>query len=213
MVQKQPVLKSTTVTSGTFEFTKVFLGVSKIEFKSERESVDFKEEIEYKSNYQFDVLNETCTPELPFVEMNPGVYTKLEFKVDDILSTGNSIEIFGSFNDGVEVYSFEFTSTMSKEYEIENEDGIELAPGDELSFVLMMALESMFDGVDFSTLDVDTDGVIRINSESNSHTASIIENNIEHIMELDGEHHSNDHEDKEEHEEDGEHDDENGEDD
>jgi len=194
--QKQLLKKSSVVNKtvgstiiGTFSFSKVLVGVSKIEFENESEMNDdeSEKEIEYEGAYEFDVLNGTSSPSILPVDIQPGVYTELEFEVATVLSSGNSIEISGSFNDGINDYSFEFTSTINEEYEIENENGINLNVNETASFVLFMDLESLFNGVDFSTLTMEADNIIRINSNSNVETASLIEYNLNNIMDFEDE--------------------------
>ncbi len=169
------------------------MGVSKIVFekKIEKNDVEIESEIEYKSNFEFNVLNGTSTPSLPPVDIEPGLYHELEFNMDTVLSTGNSIEINGTFNDGATIYSFEFSSMMEKEFEIENKNGIDLSENNIANFILYLSLEELFAGIDFSSAQVDTDGIIRINSNSNSKISSKIEHNLENIMnfEEENEHH------------------------
>ncbi|MCF6222677.1 MAG: hypothetical protein L3J34_03000 [Flavobacteriaceae bacterium] len=179
---------------GTLTFSKVLVGVSKIKFEKEFEMDDDEneEEMEYRGAYTFDVLNGTSTPAVLPIEMTPGLYHEIEFDVDNVLSSGNSIEISGTFNDGVSNYEFEFTSTMEEEYEIENENGIDLNVNEITNFVLFLELEGLFDRIDFSDVVVDEDNVIRINSNSNTDIASQIENNFEHIMEFEDDEHEDD---------------------
>ncbi len=181
--------KATAILPGTFVFSKVLMGVSKIEFekKFEKNDVEMESEIEYKGNFEFNVLNGTSTPSLPPVDLEPGIYHELEFNVDTVLSTGNSIEINGTFDDGITIYSFEFSSMMEEEFEIENKNGINLSENNIASFILYLSLEELFAGIDFISIQVDTDGIIRINSNSNSKISSKIEHNLENIMDFEEE--------------------------
>jgi hypothetical protein len=176
---------------GTFTFSKVLVGVSKIKFDKEFETddVETEDEIEYKGSYEFDVLNGTTTPAILPIEMAPGLYHELEFDIDNVLSSGNSIEVSGTYNDGVSEYDFEFTSAIEEEFEIENVNGVDLNVNETANFVLFLELEALFDGIDFSNVVIDEDNVIRINSSSNSEIASQIENNLEHIMEFEDDKH------------------------
>ncbi len=198
-IQQKTVLRKSSVNKqatsnamvGTFTFSKVLVGVSKIKLETEFEMDDAEteDEIEYNGPFEFDVLNGTSTPAVQPIEMAPGLYHELEFNIDNVLSSGNSIEVSGTFNDGVSDYQFEFTSTMEEEYEIENVNGIDLNVNATTNFVLFLELEALFDGVDFSNIVIDEDNVIRINSSSNSEIASLIENNLEHIMEFEDDEH------------------------
>ena len=200
-IQQKQLLKKSTInnklmtivsSNGTFTFTNAMIGISKIEFETEFEmdDIDIEEEIEYNGSFQFDVLNGTSSPSIPTIDLEAGVYHELEFNVDNVLASGNSIEIAGNYNDGNTIYTFEFTSTMDEEFEIENENGINLNVNETVYFVLFLQLESLFNGVDFSSASIDDDGIIRINSDSNSEIASHIESNLEDIMEFeDGDDH------------------------
>jgi hypothetical protein len=183
------------VNTGTYDFSKALLGVSKIEFEMEYEENDDEkeDEIEYKGDYTFDILTGTSSPEIPPVDIEPGVYHELELYVNNIMPSGNSVEINGTYDDGNTNYVFEFSSTMDEEFEIENENGIDLAENDIAKMILYITLEDLFMGVDFSQADVDSDGVIRINSGSNSDMARIIEDNFERVMDF--EHDDDDHDD------------------
>lgn len=194
-IEYKPLLNKTSTLSkeasdinmnGSFSFTDVMLGVSDIEFEKEYEvdNVEIEEEIEYEGSFQFDVLNGTSSPSILPIDLEAGVYHELEFEIDNVLDSGNSIEITGSYSDGVSEYAFEFASTMEEEIEIENEMGINLNINETVHFVLYLQLESLFYGVDFSNAMVDDDGIIRINSNSNSEIASLIENRLENIMEF-----------------------------
>lgn len=202
-MQQKTVLRKSSVSNkqatsnifvGTLTFSKVLVGVSKIKFEREFEMDDDEneDEMEYKGSFAFDVLNGTSTPAVLPIEMTPGLYHELEFDIDNVLTSGNSIEIFGTYNDGVSDYEFEFISTMEEEYEIENENGIDLNVNETTYFVLFLELEGLFDEIDFSNVVIDEDNVIRINSSSNAEIASQIENNFEHIMEFDDDEHDED---------------------
>ncbi|MEA3477400.1 MAG: hypothetical protein U9R60_04415, partial [Bacteroidota bacterium] len=124
------------------------------------------------------------SPTIQTIEIAPGSYHELEFQIDDVLSSGNSIEISGTCDDGT-LYQFEYTTTFDEDYDIQNTTGIEATIGETVRFVLELNLVSLFDGVDFSQADIDNDDIIRINSDSNSNLASIIENNLDDAMDFD----------------------------
>ena len=178
--QKNLQLKGTD--SGTFTFSKALVGVSKIDFEFETDSND--QDFKYKGVYQFNVLTGKSLPPIKPVELMPGTYHDLEIDIDDVLSSGNSIEISGTYDDG-HLYHFEFTSTDDEDYDIEDTQGISVAKGTTVNFVLYLDLKALFKGVDFSRAKVDNDNIIRINSLSNPDLASIVENNLDNIMDFD----------------------------
>ena len=178
--QKATTLKS--VQTGTFSFSKALVGVSEIDFETETGTED--QDFEYEGLYQFNVLTGTSTPAISPVVITPGTYHELEVGIDNVLTSGKSIEISGTYTDGTS-YQFEFTSTLEEDYDIENAVGINATVGQTTDFVLELDLVPLFNGVDFSKAVRDSDNIIRINSASNSNLASIIENNFDVIMNFD----------------------------
>ncbi|MEA2042780.1 MAG: hypothetical protein U9N85_09545 [Bacteroidota bacterium] len=178
--QKETTLKSTK--SETFDFTKALIGISEIDFEIEPDSED--QDFEYEGKFQFDILTGTSSPAISSVEIAPGTYHELEIDVDNVLTSGKSIEIFGTYN-GIKSAQFEFTSTLNEDYDVQNTTGIKATTDETVNFVLYLDLEALFDGVDFTAADVDNDNIIRINASSNSDLASIIENNLDDNMDYD----------------------------
>ncbi len=172
---------------GSFTFTKALVGVKKVKF--EMEHGDNDQEYKYKGAYTFDVLTGTSTPSIQAVDMQPGTYKKIKVKIDKVMSSGNSIEIAGTYAVGGLSYQFEFTSTSDQEYEVENPNGISVQQGHTVTFVLELDLQSLFSGVDFATATVDADGIIRINNSSNPVLQDIIEDNFDDIMDCEGHDH------------------------
>ena len=178
--QKVSTLKSTN--SGTFTFSKALIGISEIDFEIETGSDD--NDFEYEGRYQFNILTGASSPAISSTKITPGTYHELEINIDNVLTSGKSIEISGTYDNGT-TYQFEFTSTLNEDYDIENTTGINANAGETVNFILSLNLEALFNGVDFTTADVDNDNIIRINSSSNSNLASIIENNLDNIMDFD----------------------------
>ncbi len=168
---------------GTFSFSKAVVGISKIKFEKELDGDD--QEYKYQGAYSFDILTGTSTPPLPNVEIEPGVYHEVKVKFDNVLATGNSLELSGTYTVGTTTFQFEFTSKVDAEFKVKNENGLSVQAGDLVTFVLQMDLSSLFTGVDLATASVDADGVIRINANSNSDFQDIIENNFDNIMDFD----------------------------
>ncbi len=168
---------------GEFSFTKAIVGVSKIDF--EMQIGDDDQDYKYEGAYRFDVLTGTSTPAIEPVEITPGTYHELEVKIDDVLASGNSIEIEGTYQVGNTSFKFEFSSTMDEDYDIDDPNGVNVGEGDYVTFLLEMDLPSLFAGIDFASANVDADGVIRINDTSNPLLQKIIEDNFDDIMDFD----------------------------
>ena len=172
---------------GSFTITKALVGVKKVKFEMEHSDND--QDYKYKGAYTFDVLTGTCTPAIHPVDVQPGTYKKIKVKIGNVMPSGNSIEIAGTYDIGGMSYQFEFTSTSDQEYEVENPNGISVQQGHTVTFILQLDLRSLFSGVNFATATVGTDGVIRINNTSNPVLQDIIETNFDDIMDCEGQDH------------------------
>ncbi|NOZ35798.1 MAG: hypothetical protein GXO80_10935 [Chlorobi bacterium] len=171
------------VNTGSFAFSKVVIGISKIDFEMETGSND--QDYEYEGNYIFDVLTGTSTPLINYVEVTPGTYHELEIKVDRTLSSGNSIEINGTYTEDGTTYTFEYSSILDEDYDVDNLSGVTADPNSDIIFTLYLDLPTLFNGIDFSAATVDDDGVIRINDNSNSNLAETIEDIFDDVMDFD----------------------------
>lgn len=178
--QKSSTLKSTN--SGNFTFSKALIGISEIDFEIETGSDD--QDFEYGGEFQFNALTGTSSPAINLVEITVGTYHELEFNVDNVLTSGNSIEVSGTYDNGT-TYQFEYSSNLNQDYDIQNTTGINVTVGQTVNFVLYLDLKALFNNVDFSTANVDNDNIIRINATSNSNLASIIDNNFDNTMDFD----------------------------
>jgi len=178
---KQKVSTSKALT-GTFTYSKALIGVSNIDF--EIETGDEDTDYAYSGAFQFDILNETVTPSIDKVEVDPGIYHELEINIDNVLPVSKSIEINGTYNDGT-TYTFEFSSATEEDYDIQNTTGLDAQAGKTANFILQIDLDLLFNGVDFSAATTDNDNIIRINSASNSDILETIENNLENVLEFD----------------------------
>jgi len=179
---KQKVNTSKALT-GSFTYTKALIGVSEIDFEIEKGDED--KDYEYNGAFQFDILNETVTPSIDKVEVTPGVYHELEINIDNVLPGSKSIEISGTYTANETAYKFEFSTSMEEDYDINNSTGLDAQGGKTANFILQINLDQLFNGVDFSSADMDNDNIIRINSASNSNLLETIENNFENVLEFD----------------------------
>ena len=89
--------------ASTFTFSKALFGISEIDFEIETGTED--QEYEYDGPFQFNVLTETSSPTINAIEIAPGSYHELEFQIDEVLSSGNSIEISGIYDDIIRINS------------------------------------------------------------------------------------------------------------
>jgi len=89
--------------------------------------------------------------------------------------------------------TIEYSLQDEFQFEIEDQDGFKLEAGDLKQFLVLLNLDALFDGIDFSSATPDGDGIVRINSNSNSHLAEQMGSNLEDILDV-GEDADNDNE-------------------
>ena len=100
---------------------------------------------------------------------------------------GFSIYLHGYYNlnnTEEQQVEFEYTYIQSEDFKIENPDGFEITADMINNVWVMFDLNALLVGVDLSVANVDEDGVIRLNKESNNDLADIIESNLEAASEL-----------------------------
>lgn len=172
------IVQEKNVATSNLLLTTANIGITEIDFEVEMggQDVDF----DYEDNYAFNLLTGKSTPEIDMIEIEPGMYHELEFYIAPVLPSGNTIELVGTYGN----YQFEFVSKMEDDFEIGNVEGAEVVDGEETVLGLFLNLEMLFEGVNFPSAVVDSDGVIRINSESNEGLMDFIESNIENFMEF-----------------------------
>ena len=181
-------------------FTEAYLGVTEIEFESLEEEEaegseditdldgdgeDDNEEIEFEGLFIVDLLNGVSTPDFGVAELEAGIYEEMEFEMEPILEGDVTLFVALDYTpDGAaESTRIEYSTSQEMEYELENEAGFAIEEGSLNQILVVVNLDAMFEGVDFSLASADMDGVVRINEDSNSDIASIIFQNLEDFME------------------------------
>ena len=165
-------------------FHEVLAGLTELEFETfeeneseDRDGENDEEEIEFKGTFIADLINGTITPDLGVAELAPGLYEEIEMDFGPILDEHNSVFIsFDLPRDGSDPVRVEFSSKEEFEFELEDEvNGYQIDAGALNTFLVLLNLDALFNEIDFSTADVDSDGVIRINRDSNIDLAEQIE--------------------------------------
>ncbi|MEN8194430.1 MAG: hypothetical protein ABFS12_16535 [Bacteroidota bacterium] len=183
------VLKS--AQSEDFTFDSAYIVLEKIEIKKieteedEGESED-KGEYDFFGPYLIDLMS-GVGDQLPLVEVEPGIYSKLDAEMAYFEEIGYSFYLHGSFNNGAgetQEVEFEYSYMQSEDFKAENPDGFEISANQINEVLALIDLESLLIGVDLNLAEVDQDGVIRLNKESNNDLADIIESNLEAASEL-----------------------------
>ncbi|MEN8117045.1 MAG: hypothetical protein ABFS16_08710 [Bacteroidota bacterium] len=193
------VLKSGTVMD-TLGIDSAVIILEKIEIKlqdeleeddmddEESEENKQEEENEYylEGPYVIDLLAATNEPEFPVVVTTPGIYTKFEAELYVPEDLGYSLYISGTCTmEGSGEQKFIYTYSQTEDFKAENPDGFEIADDMITQVMVMVNMEHLFEGVDFSQAIVDGDDIVRINKDSNNDLADIIEENLENASEID----------------------------
>jgi len=140
---------------------------------------DDEDEIEYYGEFVVDLITGTSTPDFGIADVVPGVYKKIKIKVSPILEDGNSIFISFEYQpDAGDPVMVEYSSQSTYVLKFEDYQGIQLEEGQLNQILVLLNLDELFAGIDFTTADVDEDGVVRINSTSNTELASAIGSQI-----------------------------------
>jgi len=189
-------------------FTDILIGATEIEFETleenenednslngndddneiedmDEDGEDDNEEIEFKGSFVIDLIAGTSTPDFGIADIAPGIYEEIEIELKPILEGDISMFVAFEFTPagGTEVVRVEYSNSDEMEFEIEKEGGFLLDAGALNKMLVMIDLDVMFAGVDLSTASADVDGVVRINSTSNTDLAALIANGLDDIME------------------------------
>jgi hypothetical protein len=210
------------VAESNIEFTTAMIGVTEIELESLESSSDDdgdndsdddgdddsddgsdnhhdgEFEIEYEGQFIVDLIAGTSDPDFGIADLFPETYKEIELKLRPIMDDGNSLFIAFSFQptsgDPVNV---EISSKRELEFEVENHDGIQVEGNNLSQILLLFNLDEVLEGIDFSQADVDEDGVIRINDNSNvAFTGSVLSNFVKSCKSGEDDDHDNEFDDE-----------------
>lgn len=172
-------------------FNEFLAGVTEFEFETPEEEEqeengeeDENEELEFEGEFIVDLLNGTSTPDFGIADVIPGVYEEIEIELAPILNNGNTIFVRATFIPEVgDEIIVEYSNNFLIELEFESSVGFEITDLSLNQFLIIINLDALFNGVDFSQGVADADGVVRINSQSNSALAAQIESNFGNAIE------------------------------
>lgn len=154
------------------------------EVENEDDSDDDNEEVEFEGEFVVDLINGTSTPDFGIADLAPGIYKEIEIEMEPILEGGNTIFISFEFtNLDEEVVTVEYSNSAELEFEIESESGYVLDEGATNHILVLLNLDSLFEGIDLNGALADEDGIVRINSSSNADLAAAIAANLDQVFE------------------------------
>jgi len=173
-------------------FTDVVIGVTEIEFETfeenEAEDEDGEaddEEVEYEGNFVVDLIAGTSTPDFGAADLAPGIYEEMEIELEPILDGDITMLVAFDYTPAgaMEAYRYEYSTSAEMEYELEPEGGFLLDEGALNQMLVLIDLDAMFANVDLDNVDVDSDGIVRINNTSNVSQAAQVAINLDSVME------------------------------
>ncbi|MFW6100714.1 MAG: hypothetical protein ACOC90_04955, partial [Bacteroidota bacterium] len=160
----------------TLEFDSAMVGITEIEIEQEADDDDEADdmEYEYEGSYQLDLLAGTKLSDIVAIE--PGTYHELEAEIEAVPEDGHSVYVEARYtNSNGETFPVVFHTDESIEFEVENEQGIQISDQEIKDLILRIDLYALFDEIDLDNADVDDDGTIFINETHNASMAEKLE--------------------------------------
>lgn len=150
--------------------------------------------ITFEGEYIVDLLNMTSDPEIGISDIPPGLYHEIKITFEPILNGSHTFLIDADYTpDNGDVKHIEFTYDSAYYAEIYHLKGMQIADQQTNNLLVILYLNKLFQGIDFNQANVDNDGVIRINEESNSDLAELIADRFHMALKC-GEDRDHDHE-------------------
>lgn len=165
-----------------YSFSRADIGVDEIEFASIPEEFT----LEFSGNFVIDVARELILPEINAL-FPEGSYDMIELEMDlaKVLDDGKSIVVHGTFDEQGTLYQFEFNSELTESVEVQKATPTDSANGVVIFFKITIDLPSLFTGINWADANVDQDNIIRINADSNTDLAELIEDRIKDAIDYD----------------------------
>ena len=125
-------------------------------------------EIEYEGQFIVDLIAGTSDPDFGIADLFPGTYKEIKVKLRPIMDDGNSLFIAFNYQPAAgDPVMVEISSKQELKFKVENHTGIQVEGNNLSEILILFNLDEVLAGIDFSQADVDEDGVIRINDNSN----------------------------------------------
>ena len=174
-VQKAATLKA----SDTLVFDSAMVGLSELEMEGEQETendygtVSTETEYEFEGAFQIDLLAGTKLSELMTIQ--PGTYNELKAEISSILDDGHSVYIEAQYTDSQDTtHPVVFYTDEDIEFEVENEDGIQVNDQEIKELIVRIDLNALFNSIDLSKAEKDESGTILINEDHNEDMSEMI---------------------------------------
>jgi len=132
-------------------------------------------DIEFEGRFEVDLIAGTSNPDFGIADVFPGTYKEIELKLEPILDNGYSIFIeFTYAVEGSDPVTVQYSTDRHVEFEIERKSGIQLDKGVLNHILILFDLDQFLDSININEVSADIDGIVRINSNSNSDIAAAI---------------------------------------
>ncbi len=149
-------------------------------------------DIEFEGRFEVDLIAGTSNPDFGIADVFPGTYKEIELKLEPILD--NEYSIFIEFTyavEGSDPVTVQYSTDRHIEFEIERKSGIQLDKGALNHILILFDLDQFLDSININETSVDIDGIVRINSNSNSDIAAAIWSKLNLMLDA-GEDHDGD---------------------
>lgn len=152
------------------------------DFETIEDSLEYYDALEKTSAsfygpYTIHLLEETSSPAIDIIEVEPGLYSRLETSMANGTGDSTCFYLSGTAADDPERISFEFKYVSGTTFVLNNPSGFVIEESRVNVVWVSIDLNKLFTGVDLGAADEDADGVVRINTDSNADlTDRIIQN-------------------------------------
>ncbi len=166
--------------NSAFTFKEARIGVSEVEFENDDDDDSGDDnELEFEGRYVVDLIAGTSSPDFGISNIEPGLYNEVEIELGKFLEGGNSMFVSFTYQpDAGDPIQVEFSTKAELEIEIEYNKGFNMQPEVLSKVLVLIDLDKLLASVDISKANVDQDGVIRINDNSNTNLTQLIFSNF-----------------------------------
>ncbi|MCC6624892.1 MAG: hypothetical protein IT385_26830 [Deltaproteobacteria bacterium] len=171
----------TALTLGTFEVTRLEALVTEVKLLPDKDPAKEADNAKFKAKGDFWV--DVLSPEdsiIPPIPLPADTYKKVEFKFDKPKSGAgldgtDAVIALDATHDG---QAIELRLGATQKVTLRDVSGLALAEGGTSTFLVQLDIPGWFAGVDLDALEVDDDGVIRIDDKTNKAAHDTIAANV-----------------------------------
>ncbi len=154
----------------TVQIIEAFVGVKTINFKPfGNKTTDIPEKIINRGPYYFDLIKGDSNPEIRWIEVDPGLYRKIEIETNPSLQGRKTMIIEGIIKRSgrKKEIPFEFSTKDNFRILVENGQGISINEDDVSDLLVFIDLPALLEDIDLPKAKTNQNGVLIINDEFN----------------------------------------------